>query len=487
MSSGFRRLHPELFTSGPLRANTLTASWNPNFLESFFSLVIAFFPADFRESLVRQSALTALRTLAALARRPSSTPALDSSAAAVRKARVTRVKASVRTVAFVAVTAGIVFACLWPFHAPPNDVSWLPDSGGIHFGRRGTLISRRALTPELASSGQAWTLEAWLRPHTPYQQRVILAFYNPQLAGGLSLRQSAEALVVEKGPWPEVRGPHVQALETGSVFSTGLYVFLTVTSGLHGTGVYADGRLASSAPELQIPADYLSGRIVVANSPVVRESWAGDVRGLAIYDREFTGTEVNQNYESWARTGRPPRTRNDGIVALYLFTAPSGRTIPNQAGQGPDLYIPARFSEVHQVFLERPWDEYRAENFWNNVVANIIGFVPLGFFGYSFFVLFSRVRRPALATVAFGCTLSLTIEVLQAFLPTRFSGMTDIMTNTLGTAFGALISRYAGLVSEALARRNVPLSRLAGVFVGTPRDNRATLASVPALQERERR
>lgn len=394
-------------------------------------------------------------------------------------------KAKVRVVAFISVLLGLVFACLWPFHAPPNDVSWLTDAGGIHFGRRGTLISRSAFRPEIASTGSAWTIEVWLRPHTPYQQRVILAFYNPQLAEGLSFRQSAEDLLVEKGPWPEVRGPHVQALETGSVFGTGRYVFLTVTSGLQGTKVYVDGHLASSAPELQIPAEYLSGKLVVANSPVARESWAGDLRGLAIYDRELTGATVKQNYESWAGPGRPPGTRNDRIVALYLFSVPSGSVIPNQAGQGPDLYIPERFSELHQVFLERPWDEYRAENYWNNVLVNIFGFVPLGFFGYSFFLLFSRVRRPALATAAFGCALSLTIEILQAFLPTRFSGMTDIITNTLGTAFGVLISRYAGRLCGALPARAARVTRVAGLFVGAPRDVRAKRNSAPALQERE--
>jgi glycopeptide antibiotics resistance protein len=49
--------------------------------------------------------------------------------------------------------------------------------------------------------------------------------------------------------------------------------------------------------------------------------------------------------------------------------------------------------------------------------------------------------RAILFTILSGAGLSFAIEVLQFYIPQRGSGITDIITNTLGAALGALLAR----------------------------------------------
>src|SRR5208283_3246157 len=141
---------------------------------------------------------------------------------------------------------------------------------------------------------------------------------------------------------------------------------------------------------------------------------------------------------------------NGKAIAFYSFREREGRTIHDEGTSEIDLHIPEQFLVVNQLFLEPPWSEmYADDHYLNDVLFNIEGFVPLGFLLTAYFTVVTHARRPALAATFFGGSISILIEVLQANLPTRLSGMTDIITNTLGTALGATLYRVVALMNAA--------------------------------------
>jgi len=108
------------------------------------------------------------------------------------------------------------------------------------------------------------------------------------------------------------------------------------------------------------------------------------------------------------------------------------------------------FSVPHKDMLQSAAKEFRANSTYvTDLLTNIAGFVPLGLIG-SAYLSWTRSRWKAIvfATVACGM-LSFVIEVLQYYIPRRGSGMTDIITNTLGAALGAMLLQV-GAVRRAL-------------------------------------
>jgi len=102
--------------------------------------------------------------------------------------------------------------------------------------------------------------------------------------------------------------------------------------------------------------------------------------------------------------------------------------------------IPASFSVPHKLFLESPIREFRLT--WKyawEAGTNIAGFIPLGLI-VCLYLARTRTRWKAIWTATlFGGLLSLAIEVAQYYIPKRGSGITDIITNTIGAALGAAL------------------------------------------------
>ena len=332
-------------------------------------------------------------------------------------------------------------AGLWPFHAPRNDVSWLAGGSGVLLGKHGSIVSAGPFKAQSSQGQNSCSLEIWLKPSRVDAGGMILAFFRLEnRVVPFTLRQFRGGLVLERGL--RDRFDEKNEIYVGNVLSLQKAVLVTITSGSAGTATYVDGSLVKRVPNFAISNRDLTGQLEVGNAPSTTYTWSGQVRGLAVYDRELSAAEVAQAFRDWTNADQRNSAAMGSMVARYLFDEGKGNIVHNQVDSATDLLIPENFFVLNEQFLERPWDEFHPGwSYWKNVAINVVGFIPLGFFFYAYFSQVQRCENSVALTVALGFAVSLTIEVLQAFLPTRDSGMTDIITNTAGTAIGVMIFR----------------------------------------------
>jgi VanZ like family/Concanavalin A-like lectin/glucanases superfamily len=340
------------------------------------------------------------------------------------------------------VLSGILVAGLWPFHAPKNNVNWLTDGNGLLFGEHGSMATFGAFVVNASQEASSCSLEIWLQPNLD-DSGTFLAFYWPeQTVVPFRLWQSHSYLGIQHTSLDLLHHAQRTKIYGADVFRRGEPVFITISSGAAGTTVYRDGKVARQAPDLKLSTEDFTGQLVLGNGPMGANPWSGQLKGLAVYDRELTASEASQHYANWTTNAQTGLAKDTGLVALYLFNEGKGSVVHNQVDSATDLFIPKRFFVLHQQFLESPWSEFRATwSYWKNVGINVGGFVPFGFF-FCWYFSSRRIGRARTVTVFLGFVVSLTIEVLQSFLPTRDSGMTDILTNTAGTALGVMLFRW---------------------------------------------
>jgi VanZ family protein len=346
----------------------------------------------------------------------------------------------------------ILVAGLWPFHAPRNHVDWLPNGDGLHLGRYAGLLSADVFQPG-ANDDASGSVEIWLQTDVPQSTHTILAFDSSNPPGtSFSLHQNKDRLRVERRNLGNDGVLRSAWFEVGQVFREKNTVFVAVTLAKQETSIYLNGVLVKSAPMLGIASKSLSGRLVLGNSPRGNDNWSGVIRGLAIYPRQLSRAQVAQHYESWTRSLRPALAQDDSPAALFLFKEGQGNTVRNEIDSATSLTIPERYFVLHPTFLASPQRDYHPSwSYWEDVAINVAGFVPLGAWTAAYFSSVKVVSRPAILAICAGFVTSFVIEVSQAFLPTRSSGMTDLITNTLGTAIGVMLCRWS-VVQRWLAK-----------------------------------
>ncbi len=344
----------------------------------------------------------------------------------------------------------ILVAGLWPFNFfSRNAVAWLPDRNGVHFYGQGIITSNprlkdhRSLFPDTSI-----TLELWLRPlmetgNLPH----ILTYYDGKTPDIFFVGQWKSHLIIRSrtdDPAARKRDKPYQEIGLRNVFLKDQDSFIVITSGPEGSTIYVNGKPAGAYPRHRFPAGNASTnvRLILGNSSTGESYWNGNLMGLAIYSRALSADQVSRDYRSWRENDYTMIKRSDGLTGLYPFTERTGSMVHNETNANDTLTIPERFTPLHRKILSPPWPEFP----WNvssvqDITINVLGFIP---FGFTFSALFRKTapqRRPMsyIIPAILGMGISLAIELIQAYLPTRDSSLTDVVMNSAGTIIGVVI------------------------------------------------
>jgi hypothetical protein len=351
----------------------------------------------------------------------------------------------------ISVLLGILVTGLWPFNFfPKNKVSWLPDRNGLQFNGQGIIINsnpwlkdKKPLFPDNSVSLDLWLLPLMETKDLPH----IFTLYDGQATDVFMIGQWRSHLVIRSrvdNPAMGKRGKPYQEMGLHNALLKNQEVFISITSGPEGSTLYLNGQRAQFYPHHRLLAGARSGnvRLILGNAATGHSGWTGSLLGLAIYDNVLTADQVSMNYQSLLANGPLSMKRGADPIGLYYFSERRGAIIHNSVEANDTLIIPEMFRPVQRVILDQPWQDFRWDSsFLWDVAINISGFVPLGFF-FAVFVrrtmqIGSRRLYTLIAMLGFG--LSLAIEMLQIYLPTRYSQLSDVFCNVTGTILGLIM------------------------------------------------
>ena len=229
---------------------------------------------------------------------------------------------------------------------------------------------------------------------------------------------------------------HKRRVKTISVNSASMSPeihFITLTTGKDGTNFYFNGRLVKSKKDLTLQIPYGDKtRLILGNSQYGRHSWRGDVYGLAFFNHTLGAQDAALHFERWSRDRNFSFAKKGNPFLLYYFDEEEGTRVSDHAGGDHNLHLPSRLPILKKELLYWPWERFKLdEKGIEDIVLNLVGFMPLGFVVTWTLAGAGGVfeKKAAFIALFFCVVVSLIIEIVQAWMPSRSSSQLDLLCN----------------------------------------------------------
>ena len=331
-----------------------------------------------------------------------------------------------------------------------NEVRWIREQSGIRFGKYGlayTHPSNEWIEQNSLESG-GFSIEIALKPKSYHEEgfNIIFVIHDGKDRNQLLVGQWRSHIIVMNGDdYNHKRGIKRIAVNAASLSSTKMLI--AITTGKDGAKVYVDGQLAHTKTDLTLKMpDQSKSRLLIGNSVYGKHSWRGDVYGLAFYGYTFTPLDAEIHFNRWSRDQNFLFAKKDNPFILYIFDEKEGSGAIDHGAGNHHLKIPRRMQILKREILAAPWHgAVLNRSFVQDFILNIVGFIPVGFVLKLLFVnIGGAVRKhSALIAVLLCLIISLMIEMVQAWMPSRCSQMLDLMLNTFGALLGVMLYRFS--------------------------------------------
>jgi len=362
----------------------------------------------------------------------------------------------------------VIFLCigLWPFNFnPENHVNFDKRNGALQFSGMGTAYTSGTLGTIFPNYTDELTLYIRLQSGMKRTSNVpsIVSVYNGRQETFV-IGQWKSSLIIRFYGTPSKTSPDYEA-SVGNVFASGKPVSFTMQVARDTIALFIDDTLVRRETGLplntQLP--YFDGYVVLGSATPTDHPWKGRVYALGVYDKRIPVSAIALSSESENENGTPHVSSGTRAI-VYPFDSAVIRNdatvFANKTGAAPDLMIPTTFVLLDKQFFVPFWSDFKTDKWYViDLILNLFGFIPLGFLLMAFFTYgryMSEFHRYGI-TLLIGGGISITIEILQGFLPTRSSQLSDLLLNTGGTGIGILFFSIAMLWWQSKKGNYYPL------------------------------
>jgi|GEM_PF-135609 len=327
----------------------------------------------------------------------------------------------------------LLFVGLWPFNFWQANKATLDEQNGLYLAQPGTIYTKAP--PKKLSQLEEFTILLSLSSdyYDSNGYGRILTYSNDCDEMNFMIGQWEDAFVFRLNADYKEKPVH---FETEGILKKGKDTWIAIVYDKEHLLLYQDGvkKHEKKVGFLRFSTWDDTYPLAIGCEADGTYCWKGKIYRVSIFNRAFTGEDLRS---------LPLSVKEKLPLISYNFREVSDHRIIKDQGMGvpADLTVHKYFKPYRRMVLNMlRFDPKTFSYYMMDIFINLIGFIPLGFLLSAYLnrkTLF--VKNTLIMSFLTGFGVSIIIELLQVFLPSRNSDLIDLTANTFGSVIGAFM------------------------------------------------